>query len=201
MQRISLHRVLPWLTRPPALRHWTCITVLPDPTRWAGLQPKGTELKDHTEYYVRFFAEPWVGLGDEAYGLHGPIDMYASIVAAGEAFETLILEDRFAYNHGGKEPHELEERPGDYPMSSEWACIIDMQGMHPGPESTPVNKMLRKIVKRFPKYDLDSDEGIRNAMRDMTSKLAQVTDLEAVSDMMPSEEKDGKGREKEQVSN
>jgi hypothetical protein len=61
-------------------------------------------------------------------------------------------------------------------IGTDWARIIDT-GLK-NPDGQDVARVLVEMIGGFPRYDLESDEGIYKAIKDMETKLGQIAHFE-----------------------
>ncbi|TFY78946.1 hypothetical protein EWM64_g5069 [Hericium alpestre] len=94
----------------------------------------------------------------------------------------LITEDRLIDNVARRRVYNTAPVPVECLNVSQWAIIpderwdkLDSMGL------TPVRKVLHDAMKAFKEYDLDTDEGIEEAIQDMMRRLSAVTDVSKVS--------------------
>ncbi|TFY75975.1 hypothetical protein EWM64_g8037 [Hericium alpestre] len=161
----SIVRVLYWLKRHPvAHRQRTWFMVDPNPRE-----------RNYPQYEIRF--------GSGSTSTNDKIDKKFH-------FNDIIL----AWNRGRRRVYNPDPASFTYPHRSSFAIVNhrDVHLTNPVPPRYPVGtpmdlcppgltavrRALIGVLDAFPKYDLETDEGIEQAIGDMTRKLGRATTVE-----------------------
>ncbi|TFY74333.1 hypothetical protein EWM64_g9676 [Hericium alpestre] len=161
----SIVRVLHWLKRRPvAHRQRTWFMVDPNPRE-----------RNYPQYEIRFGSGS-ISIDEKFDKVFGFNDV---IVAWNSGRRRVYNPDPASFTYPRRSGFAIVKNRDVYlknPVPSQYPAGTPPEWCSPG--LTAVRRALFGVLDAFPKYDLETDEGIERAIQDMTRKLGRATTVE-----------------------